>query len=85
MRSLKGLHYPLPVSNVFCNGGGKRGSLAANIWGPWHRNIVFYFYVYFIIFIILSPTVPIVTRKEGKKKGMSNMKNILKTTFLDIS
>ena len=36
-----GLHYPLSWSNPFCSGRDKRGSLGANVRGPWQRNAIF--------------------------------------------
>ena len=46
------LRYPLPRSNMFCNGRGKKCSLVANVKGPWQTNI------FIFLFFVLCQTFP---------------------------
>ena len=77
LRSPKGLflciYFSLSWSSRFWNGRGKRGSLIANVKGPWHHSSSSsYFLFVFFLFVFnffFWPYVVIIMKKEGKKKG----------------
>ena len=60
----------------FCSGRGKRGSLVANVRGPWQRSVRFFliFKKYFFGFFCFFQTLFIVMREERKKRRRSNIK-----------
>ena len=74
------LLYPLSWSNRFCSGRGSKGSLAANVKGPWQKNVILIFSIS-QLFPSTKHFRSYNERKDTKKRRRSNMNKIPNTVI----